>query len=323
MFTNLSFRVLRANKAFQDQFAHGAEVRGRDLGVFVEPRHEQDLQRLGTDLRNEREQRDPMALPTIFSAAEQEAIDTIDESLVDNFVAGSRERRDDWWFNGSQRAVYIQLGQVSSFPFVLFTMPYSMSVSLPPPMPGYGAQAYAPGPSAYWDQGYQTPQTGYPHPGSGPTTPALSLQSLAATLPPTSASVGVPTYGMSPRYPSGSSEYFPTQSISARTSLHSPSTQYSQGPYAASGTGTRPQSTASEPPGAARGSSSSTRPATYHGQARTFGTMQEDVPPVPSLPPMVRAGTIHGTTYGTTQQESEGDEEGRKRRRLNIKELTD
>lgn len=321
VFTNLSFRILRANKPFQEQFAHGTEARGREINVFVEPRHEQDLQRLGTDLRNEREQRDPMALPTIFSDQEQQAIDSIDERRVNDYVVGSRERQENWYFNGTQgsmhRPMIVQLGQVGTFPFVLFTMPHPGSMDVVPPMPGFSSSSYT-STSPRWDQGYQTSPGGFGQPGSGSTTPSLSLQSLAATLPPGSTPVGASSYVLSPRYPSGSSDFLPIQGTSNRNSIQSVGTQYSQTPYygasASAGGSTRPQSTASEPFGVGRVPSGSRRPSTYHGQARSFGAMQEEIEPVPSLP-------IFGASPASAQKDTES-EDARKRRRLNINELT-
>lgn len=333
VFVNLNFRILRANKAFQEQFASGAEVRGRAFIDFVDIRHEHDLQRLGTDLRTEREQRDPMALPTIFSDQEQQAIDSIDENHIDAYVRGSRERSESWHFIASQgsmqRPLLVQLGQVGTFAFVLFTMPYSVSMTLPPlPTTSAFFQPQQPGQSGlppFLDSTY-SPR--YPQSGSGSTTPSLSLhsslslQSLAATLPPASATVGLPSYGPSARFSSGSSDIYSSHGRGL-SSQQSPVSTYAphRYPSTASSSGTRPQSTISEPLSSASRQSSMRRNASLPGQPRIYGAKEAEIEPVPNLPSALEA--LKAQALLQTQQEEGDGDEGRKRRRLDITELTD
>lgn len=346
LFVNMNFRILRANQAFRDQFAGGADVAGRQIQDFIDHRHEGDLQRMQTDLRNEREALDPLSLPTIFSVPEQEAVESINEADVDRFTAG-RERSETWTFSGAgvltqTRPLTVRLGKIQQFSFVLFTMPfYAQPVTLPPPMPAFGAPLPQPGlpPSPWEPQFHQASpgpsSAGYTsqQPGSGPTTPSLSLQSLASSLPPSTSSVA--TYGLSSsRY--DSSGYFPAQPRTRPSSgpaalQQSPAQQVVQAPpvppippnfppppptpaSSTSGYSARPLSTTSEPSLAASGSrATSNRPTTYHGQgqSRNFGTMSAGESPRGSRTP------------GEGADRGDDEDDGRKRRRLNIKEITD
>jgi hypothetical protein len=366
VYTNINFRILRASPAFRDQFARGQEVVGRQINDFVDPRHESDLHRLQSALRDEREKLDPMALPPIFSQQEQEAAEAVNEAELDRYLMG-QEFSESWMFSvpgipPQTRQFSIRLGRStlgpSSHNFVLFSMPYFAPVSLPPPVPSFGApqQQTLPGgiPPAPWEPQFSQRSPGHTsfggyQPGSGPTTPSLSLQSLASSLPP---STSVPAYGLSssssaPFDPSQPG-YFPAQPRTRprsdpTTVQRSPAMQYAHAPpvppippnfppppptpsSTTSGYSHRPLSTASDPYGFASSSrSSGSRPTTFHGRPRTYSTMSAGTPRS-ARDPMPAGASSSGVGGGGGDQGEKRDddeEDVRKRRRLNIKEITD
>ena len=327
VFMTLNFRIVRANQQFCDQFAAGNDVSGRDLSDFVDHVHESDIQRLETELRNEREVMEPLSLPTIYSSEEHQAIEGITEANLDAYTAGSMERLERWTFvqtgrQSVQRQAYIQLGRVRNFPFVVLSLPHYASSSLPAaPLSAYSNIPPVPQMPTHYDHQYQHspgPSTAYSYTGtgSGPSTPSLSLQSLASSLPPTSAAVTA--YGLSSAssYPS-SGGYFPSQprsqpSTQPPSATFDPTARFGQPPSLYS-TSSRPTSTVSEPLGSAARSTASrnSRPVSLPGQPRSYETMQAESEPGSRTP-----------AEGEGQSQAE-DDDARKRRRLNIREITD
>ncbi|KAF2094907.1 hypothetical protein NA57DRAFT_80076 [Rhizodiscina lignyota] len=326
IFMNLNLRIVRANQQFRDQFAPGGDLTDRQLNDFVDRRHEPDIQRLATDLRNEREVMEPLSLPTIYSDEETRAIEGINEAELGAYTAGSRERGELWTFvqAGRQlitRQMYIQLGKVGSFPFVVLTLPHYGASSLPSALPAGHMNPFSVTPAVpqippqYEPVYQQRSPGGYPQTGSGPSTPSLSLQSLASSLPPTS--VPVTAYGLSSaRFDLSSGGYFPAQPRTQPSTQppppgFDPTARFGQPPSLYS-TSSRPTSTVSEPLGTTTGSTTSgSRPISYPGQPRSFHTMQAESEGSPRTP-----------GEGEGQREGE-DDDARKRRRLNIREITD
>ncbi|KAF2401326.1 hypothetical protein EJ06DRAFT_387423 [Trichodelitschia bisporula] len=79
-YLNLNLRILKANDTFRDLLADGRDVRGRMLSDFMASGHDEALQRLQSELRDERSRREPTFLPSIFpDEQEQNAVQGLDE----------------------------------------------------------------------------------------------------------------------------------------------------------------------------------------------------------------------------------------------------
>ncbi|MCJ1362590.1 hypothetical protein MMC16_001695 [Acarospora aff. strigata] len=117
--------VAKANQAFYEAFAPGVNLRGKSLFDLVSPSHAAEIQGLQSQLRLERDTKDPTYLPPIRgSAHDLEAISSIDDRDLSNATQGTTDRKLYWTFctpNGQQRNFHftVRLARTSFFFVVL------------------------------------------------------------------------------------------------------------------------------------------------------------------------------------------------------------
>jgi hypothetical protein len=97
-FLNLDLRILKAMEPLRALIADSGDVRGTMLEALLAPRHRESLRRLETSLREERTQREPTLLPSIFpDESEARAVQHLSESDVPHITQGYNVDHTDTW----------------------------------------------------------------------------------------------------------------------------------------------------------------------------------------------------------------------------------
>ncbi|KAL1644680.1 hypothetical protein SLS58_004141 [Diplodia intermedia] len=84
---NLDLHIIKTNQAFNVLFGR-SDLSGRALSELVETHHAETVYRLRSELREERDQREPSYMPPIFGPREQEAVQGIEEEDLDRISQG-------------------------------------------------------------------------------------------------------------------------------------------------------------------------------------------------------------------------------------------
>ncbi|KAI9871010.1 MAG: hypothetical protein M1830_003536 [Pleopsidium flavum] len=128
--------LAKGNQAFHDAISPGVGIRGRPLLDLLSPNHTAEIQGLQSQLRSERDTKDPTYLPPIRgSAHDLDAISSIDDRDLVNATQGTMERKLYWTFrapSGQQRNFHftVKLARTSFF-FVVLML--SQGSQYPPP----------------------------------------------------------------------------------------------------------------------------------------------------------------------------------------------
>lgn len=197
-FLNMDLRILKASDEFKRLFTDGGDIRGRSLSDFIGSQHQQALQRIQSDLRDERTSREPTFLPGIFpEQQEQESVAGMDVEAAESVSQGYSERRETFSFRtASGRTehlhVRLRLAKTRTFFATLILQRQQLQPQLTPQPSPYGRPGgYLPVPQPTSIQiGY--PQHGPPSPytsnNSAPGSPFSTLHTaLITTLPPASS----------------------------------------------------------------------------------------------------------------------------------------
>ncbi|KAF1816783.1 hypothetical protein P152DRAFT_469316 [Eremomyces bilateralis CBS 781.70] len=186
-FLDLNLQILKTNQAFRDCTYGPGDPRGRELAYLVQSQCIPQLQRLQSDLRVERAERDPTHLPPIGSSDGERAVSDVEEGDIARITQGFTERRDIWRFilsgeNAAALPVQISLARTTTF-FVVLVLP-----RMPPPR-GRPFET----PSHMSQQGFAPRQTVSGEPSgpafSSPHSPFTSIHATATTLPPTPGTI--------------------------------------------------------------------------------------------------------------------------------------
>lgn len=128
---SIDLMVARVNHPFQEALALAVNVRGKPLLELVSPNHTTEIQTLQSQLRSERDTKDPTYLPPIHgSAHDLDSISAIDDSELQRATRGTMERKAYWAFrtsSGHPRNLHctIRLARTSFFFVVLLLLPAS------------------------------------------------------------------------------------------------------------------------------------------------------------------------------------------------------
>lgn len=197
-FLNMDLRVLKASNELRRLFADGGDIRGRPLSDFIGPQHQQALQRIQSDLRDERTSREPTFLPGIFpEQQEQESVAGMDVEAAESVSQGYSERRDTFSFrmaNGRTEHLHVRLRLAKTRTFFA-TLILQRQQMQPQPIPQQSAYGR---PGVYLSIPQPSPtQMGFPQHGppspyntnnSAPGSPFSTLHTaLITTLPPSSS----------------------------------------------------------------------------------------------------------------------------------------
>lgn len=135
--------VAKGNQAFHDAISPGVSIRGRPLIELLSPNHGAEIQGLQSQLRAERDTKDPTYLPPIQgSAHDLDAISSIDDRDLLNATQGMMERKLYWTFrtpSGQPRNFHftVKLARTSFF-FVVIML--SQGSQYPAPSSPYALQ---------------------------------------------------------------------------------------------------------------------------------------------------------------------------------------
>lgn len=125
---NIDLVIARANNAFHEAIAPGVNLRGRPLLDLVSPSHATEIQGLQSQLRAERDTKDPTYLPPIHgSAHDLDAITSIDDKDLPAATQDHIDRKLYWTFrtsSGQQRNFHfsVKLARTTFF-FVVLMLP--------------------------------------------------------------------------------------------------------------------------------------------------------------------------------------------------------
>ncbi|KAI9709563.1 MAG: hypothetical protein M1820_003323 [Bogoriella megaspora] len=117
---NLDMLILKTNSLFRDLITAGSDLRGQSLERILHMESIYVARRMWTDIRGERDVREPTYLPPIVLPGEQDAIESITEQQVETATSEFVDRRELLTFrlpNGQfqQLRVAIRLGRTSVF----------------------------------------------------------------------------------------------------------------------------------------------------------------------------------------------------------------
>jgi len=224
-FLNLDLVIQKSNKAFQDLVAFLGDPRGKFLLDFLESRQNEVLQRLRTELRDERDEREPTYMAPITPVGQdpmQPVMQSISEKDIDQVSQGYTDRPVLLNFrlqNGHYQSLqtHIRLAKTSLYfvTLVVHTPPRSagpplLTQQLAPPTPVGSSQtmsAPTATPSREFGAYALRPTSSA---SSAPTSPYFNFNSVRTSLPTVnSSSYGGSPYGYSPT--AGPEQgYFPT-----------------------------------------------------------------------------------------------------------------
>ncbi|QDS74279.1 hypothetical protein FKW77_003415 [Venturia effusa] len=197
-FLNMDLRILKASNEIRRLFADGGDIRGRPLSDFIGLQHQQALQRIQSDLRDERSSREPSFLPGIFpEQQEQESVAGMDVEAAESVSQGYSERRETFSFRMAsgrteQLHLRLRLAKTRTFFATLILQRQPMQPHSMPQLSPYGRPGgYLPMPQPSPTQ-MAFPQHGPPSPynanNSAPSSPFSTLHTaLITTLPPSSS----------------------------------------------------------------------------------------------------------------------------------------
>lgn len=220
-FLNLDLVIQKSNKAFQDLVSFLGNVEGKHLGELLEPRHNEVLQRLRNDLRDERDEREPAYMAPITPIGQdpmRSVMDTVVDRDVEHVSQGFTDRPLylSYRVPGGQYQplqTQIRLAKTSLY-FVTLVVrtpvpprplgPPLLTQQLGPPTPLHKSQSSSAPTPVSTGTGHYTPQQ--PRPASAttssaPTSPySFSFSSVRTSLPNFSPGsyASSPSYGYSP-----------------------------------------------------------------------------------------------------------------------------
>jgi hypothetical protein len=333
-FLNLDLKFLKLSSSLQNLLDDRRDFRNSSLEHILEYRHRQDLSRLQSWLRGERERIAPLALPRITSSDQEiHDVERLGIHDIDRITQGSGELTYTWSLlvaNGRVESfsVRIRLAQMDGLFFTTLTMHWLTSPSAP--AASYGMRQPAEHRGSIDHRGVHLRESPYNPPGpsspfarSAPESPFSNVppHSISTLPPPMQTSLATAGY-VSPeaRDPSGSS-YFPRQPPHPppmHGSAMQPPPQPLQGPSSLPGIS---RSRRPEPIGtlAALGVSSSA-PVTPVGSQ--FNIEQHGAPgSAPSMPSVSSSAEPSSVQRRRPSPAEDSGEDTRKRRRLNIGEI--
>ncbi|KAF2145445.1 uncharacterized protein K452DRAFT_283797 [Aplosporella prunicola CBS 121167] len=216
---NLDLIILKTNAAFNVLFGHGRDFRGMELSELLQQNQTNPLPLLRSDLRKEREDRDPAYLPPIFVPGEQETVQDIEEEDLDIITRGYTDRHLKWQF----RSVYgqpqevtarVRLAKSSNIFFVSVTLPPFPASDIRPQVPSTFVTPIAPRASRPSSRASRTSASAelpslhpapYGHSSPlnvsdppSPYSPYFTFQAMTASLPQPTVSSHMPYH-----YPQG------------------------------------------------------------------------------------------------------------------------
>lgn len=241
-FLNLDLVIQKSNQAFQDLTSFLGNVGGKELGELLEPRQNEALQRLRSDLRDERDEREPAYMAPITPLG-HDPMRSVMESVADRDVEHvSHGFTDRPMFlsyrlpNGQYQSfqTHIRLAKTSLY-FVTMVVrtpppkalgPPLLTQQLAPPTPVHASQSMSAPTPLPTRTGHYTPQQARPQSSasSAPNSPySFSFSSVRTSLPNFSPNsyASSPTYGYSPTA-GPEAGYFPTYHA-PQSAVHAPS----------------------------------------------------------------------------------------------------
>ncbi|KAF2691282.1 hypothetical protein K458DRAFT_287142 [Lentithecium fluviatile CBS 122367] len=225
-FLNLDLVIHKSNQAFQDLASFLGDVRGKSLAELLEGRQHDVLHRLRSDLREERDDREPTYMAPITPVGQdpmQSVMQSVSERDIDQVSQGCIDRPLLLNFrlqNGQYQSLQTQIRLAkTSLYFVTLVVrtpprpagPPLLTQQLAPPTPVHASQTRsAPTASSTREFG-SYPVRPSSSASSAPTSPYFNFNSVRTSLPTISSS----SYGNSPSYgysPTAGPEqgYFPT-----------------------------------------------------------------------------------------------------------------
>ena len=299
-YLDLDLTFIRANNAFQQAISAGQDVRGRRLDEIAASADANTFQSIRTQLREEREAREPSYMPPIVQQS-QDLLQGVSDADVDQITRGSTDRTYIWTPNQpnvsrERFTARVKLARTNTY-FVVVTLPpvrqtgpaQPAALSSPFAIPASATtQSYSPyGPGAT----YTAPPSYY---GTQPGQPAAPSQQQAPPGPPYPGSYGS-YYAPPPAYQPQPQPYLPPPAT-PRIATSGPSSE----------------TTAFTPPTAPR------QPATAFHESLHLppiaGTSPAAGPPVPAQPE---------SQPRRSSSEDDGDDERspKKRRRVGIHDV--
>lgn len=225
-FLDLDLVVQKTNQAFQDMIAFLGDARGKTLADFLEGRQHDILQQLRSDLRMERDEREPTYMAPITPVGQdplQPVMQSVTDKDVDHVSHGYTDRPVLLNFrlpNGQYHSLQTQIRLAkSSLYFVTLvvhtppraTGPPLLTKQLAPPTPIRNSQSMSAPTNApsrdFNTYGFRPASSA----GSAPNSPYFNFSTVRTSLPTVSSSSygGSPSYGYSPT--AGPEQgYFPT-----------------------------------------------------------------------------------------------------------------
>ncbi|PVI02048.1 hypothetical protein DM02DRAFT_523742 [Periconia macrospinosa] len=254
-FLNLDLVVQKSSQSFQDLVSFLGDVRGKSLAYFLESRQSDVLHRLRTELRDERDEREPTYMAPITPVGSdpmQAAMQSVSERDVEQVSQGFTDRPFLLNFrlpNNQHQTLQTQIRLAkTSLYFVTLVVhtpprpagPPLLTQQLAPPTPTHASQTMsAPTNAPSREFGSYSSRRPSSSASSAPTSPYYNFSSVRTSLPAISSN----SFGSSPSYgypPTVGPEqgYFPTYQPPSQPGA------YSSGYQPAPRTG----SMASEPP---------------------------------------------------------------------------
>jgi hypothetical protein len=269
-FLNLDLVVLKSNQAFQDLLAFVGDVRGRSLMDLLEPRSNDVLHRIRSELREEREAREPTYMAPITPVG-QDPLQSVPESDADQVSQGYTDRTFILNFrlpDGGHQSLNTQVRLAKTSLYFVTLVVHTPPRAAGPPLL---TQHLAPPTPIGASQSMSAPTTApvrefgaYPAPpasaGSAPTSPYFNFSSVRTSLPAVgSSSYGTTTsYNYSPTAGNGNGNsneqgYFPAMPPPPQTTVYpSPYPPLSRNSSITSEPASRHEPTNREPDRAAR-----------------------------------------------------------------------
>ncbi|KAF2085134.1 hypothetical protein K490DRAFT_68020 [Saccharata proteae CBS 121410] len=194
---DLDFTLLKTNQVFSDLFGNGSMMTGRALLDIVEPGMRENLQRLRSNLREERDAREPAYMAPIFAPRDHEAVQDIEEADFDRISQGYDDRSQTWRMRFSHGVtqdidVRVRLAKTSIFFVSLVLPPVPQTADHQQPLPRAPTLSSRP-PSSLSRGAPSTEYTFSPYAHSSPLnvsepaspySPYFSLTSTTSSLPP-------------------------------------------------------------------------------------------------------------------------------------------
>lgn len=218
-FLNLDLVIQKSNQAFQDLTSFLGSVGGKDLGELLEPRQHEALQRLRSDLRDERDEREPAYMAPITPMGYdpmRSVMDAVADRDVEHVSHGFTDRPIFLSYrlpNGQYQSLQtqIRLAKTSLYfvTLVVRTAPPKplgrplLTQQLAPPTSIHASQSISAPTPLPTRAGHYTPQQARPpsSASSAPNSPySFSFSSVRTSLPTFSPNsyTSSPTYGYSP-----------------------------------------------------------------------------------------------------------------------------